>query len=153
MTDAQRGMSHKFGTGILLAAGLVLASCAPAGSADAGAAALTPKQAKTLDKQLAGKVAGKPQNCIQDGPSYQTIRVSDDILLYKVSNGLVYRNDLRNTCRGLARGHDTMVIKKFGSQTCEGDFFHLVDGSSGIRGGSCVFGEFVPYRRPKGDAS
>jgi hypothetical protein len=44
-----------------------------------------------------------------------------------------------------------MVVRQFGSSTCSGDFFHLVDRSSGIRGPTCVFGEFVPYRKPAGD--
>ena len=46
---------------------------------------------------------------------------------------------------------DIMVVRQFGTSTCEGDFFHLVDRSSGIRGPTCVFGEFVPYRKPAGD--
>lgn len=40
-----------------------------------------------------------------------------------------------------------MVVRQFGASTCEGDFFHLVDRSSGIRGPTCVFGNFVPYRK------
>ena len=130
----------------------LLTSCAPAGAGQPGAAALTPKQAETLDKQLAGKEVGRPQNCINDTNNYSSIRVSDDILLYRSSGNLVYRNDLKGGCPGFARGDDIMVVRKFGSQTCEGDFFHLVDRSSGIRGPTCVFGEFVPYRKPAGDA-
>lgn len=49
----------------LLAAAMPLATgCAPAGSGEPGAAALTPRQAETLDKQLAGKVAGEPTKCL-----------------------------------------------------------------------------------------
>lgn len=129
----------------------VLAGCAPAGSAEPGAAALTPKQAEVLDKQLAGKVAGEPVHCLNSNSrSYQTIRVSDDILLYRASGKLVYRNNLRGSCPGLARDHDVMVIRNYGTGTCKGDIFHLVDRSSGIRGPSCVLGEFVPYRKVDG---
>ena len=71
---------------------------------------------------------------------------------YRSGGNLVYRNDLKNSCPGLARDSDIMVVRQFGSSTCEGDFFHLVDRSSGIRGPTCVFGEFVPYRKPAGDA-
>ena len=135
----------------LMAAPLI-ASCAPAGSAAPGAEALTPKQAERLNKQLAGKVPGPPEKCLPNFRTTDTIRISDDILLYRASGKLVYRNDLKGSCPGLARDSDIMVVRQFGSSTCAGDFFHLVDRSSGIRGPTCVLGEFVPYRNPDGDA-
>ncbi|MBL8651640.1 MAG: hypothetical protein JNL35_14710 [Sphingopyxis sp.] len=128
----------------------LIASCAPA-TGTPRAEPLTPKQAKTLDKQLMGKVAGEPVRCLLSGSNYQTIRVSDDILLYRQSGRLVYRNDLKGSCPGLARDNDIMVVRQFGGSTCSGDFFHLVDRSSGIRGPTCVLGDFVPYRKPAGD--
>src|SRR3546814_15641992 len=73
---------------LLTAALPLIAGCAPAGSAEAGASALTPKQAKTLDKQLAGKVAGKPMNCLPNDRTTDTIRVSDYILLYRAGGNL-----------------------------------------------------------------
>lgn len=137
---------------LMTATAPIVASCAPAGTAEAGAAALTPKQAETLDKQLAGKVAGAPEKCLPGFRTNDAIRVSDNILLYRSGSNLVYRNDLKGSCPGLARDSDIMVIKQFGSQICNGDFFHLVDRTSGIRGPTCVFGDFVPYRKPAGDA-
>lgn len=131
---------------------VLLAGCAPAGSAEPSAAPLSPKQAALLEKQLAGKVAGKPIHCLQSsGRNYQTIRVSDDILLYRASGRLVYQNKLRGGCPGLGRDDDIMVIRSYGTGTCKGDFFHLIDRTSGIRGPTCVFGEFVPYRTADGD--
>ncbi|WP_428630455.1 hypothetical protein [Sphingopyxis sp.] len=140
------------GAALLTAVAPLAASCAPAGTAEPGAAALTPKQAERLDKQLAGKIPGAPVRCLPSYRGNDTIRVSDSILLYRSGSNLVYRNDLKNTCPGLARDSDIMVVRQFGSSTCSGDFFHLVDRSSGIRGPTCVFGEFVPYRKPAGDA-
>ncbi|WP_447751918.1 hypothetical protein [Sphingopyxis fribergensis] len=139
------------GAALIMAAAPLVASCAPAGSGEPGAAALTPKQAERLDKQLAGKVPGEPVKCLPNYRSTDTIRVSDSILLYRSGGNLVYRNDLKSSCPGLARDSDIMVVRQFGSSTCSGDFFHLVDRSSGIRGPTCVFGEFVPYRKPAGD--
>lgn len=139
------------GAALLIATAPLVVSCAPSGSAEPGAAALTPKQAERLDKQLAGKVPGEPIKCLPSYRSTDTIRVSDSILLYRSGGNLVYRNDLKSSCPGLARDSDIMVVRQFGSSTCSGDFFHLVDRSSGIRGPTCVFGEFVPYRKPAGD--
>ena len=136
---------------LLTAAVSLVVGCAPAGSGEPGAAALTPKQTELLDKHLAGKVPGEPLKCLPNYRSNDTIRVSDNILLYRSGGNLVYRNDLRSSCPGLARDSDIMVVRQFGSSTCAGDFFHLVGRSSGIRGPTCVFGEFVPYRKPAGD--
>ncbi|PZQ21848.1 MAG: hypothetical protein DI569_10465 [Sphingopyxis macrogoltabida] len=136
----------------VIAALALLAGCAPAGSSEPGAAALTPKQVERMEKQLADKVPGEPVRCLPNYRTTDTIRVSDTILLYRANGNLVYRNDLKGSCPGLARDSDIMVVRQFGPSTCDGDFFHLVDRSSGIRGPTCVFGPFVPYRKPAGDA-
>ncbi|WP_282949780.1 MULTISPECIES: hypothetical protein [unclassified Sphingopyxis] len=136
---------------LIMLASPLIASCAPSGTASPGAAALTPKQAERLDRQLAGKAPGEPVRCLPNYRTSETIRVSDSILLYRAGGKLVYRNDLKSACPGLARDSDIMVVEQFGSSTCSGDFFHLVDRSSGIRGPTCVFGDFVPYRKPAGD--
>ena len=136
----------------ILTVPFLLAGCGHSGSAEPGAAALTPRQSERLGKQLAGKVPGEPIRCLPNYRTNETIRISDDILLYRAGGNLVYRNTLKGACPGLARDSDIMVVQQFGSSTCEGDFFHLVDRTSGIRGPTCVFGEFVPYRKPAGDA-
>lgn len=133
---------------LMAAAMPAIAGCAPAGSGTPGAEALSPKQAERLNKQLAGKVPGEAVRCLPNNYGMDSIRISDNILLYRQSGRLVYRNDLRNSCPGLGRDSDIMVVRQFGNQTCRGDFFHLVDRSSGIRGPTCVFGDFVPYRKP-----
>lgn len=128
-------------------AALGLASCSMAG-VDREAAPLKPNQLEKLDKHLAGKVAGEPVNCIPSRIADNSIRVSDDIILYRVSKRLVYRNDLANSCLGLGRDDDIIVVKTYGSQLCDGDIIHLVDRFSGITKGACSLGQFVPYRTP-----
>ncbi|HEV7233640.1 MAG TPA: DUF6491 family protein [Sphingorhabdus sp.] len=123
---------------------LALASC---GEMDSTPAPLTEKQTALLAKELDGKVAGNPQNCISTFNADNTIRVSDDILLYRVSGNLVYKNNLRSSCPGLARDNDIIVTEQFGSQKCRGDLVRLVDRTSGIPGPVCSLGEFVPYRK------
>lgn len=126
---------------------LTLAACA---QMDSAPTPLTDKQAEQLDKQLAGKTAGAPQRCISDFNANNMIRVSDDILLYRVSGNLVYKNNLRYTCPGLARDSDIVVTEQFGSQKCRGDLVRLVDRTSGIPGPVCSLGEFIPYKKMKG---
>lgn len=124
----------------------LLAACAPV---DSTPMPLTEKQSATLSKQLAGKVAGDPVNCISDFQANHIIRVSDDILLYRVSGRLVYENRLRSSCPGLARDDDIIVSEQFGGQKCRGDLIRLVDRYSGMQGPVCSLGDFVPYRRDK----
>jgi hypothetical protein len=109
--------------------------------------ALTDKQAKLLEKQIGGKVAGEAVRCISDLHQADIIRVSDDLLLYKVSGRLVYQNRLRSPCPGLARDSDIIVTEQFGSQLCRGDIIKLVDRLGGIPGPSCALGDFVPFRK------
>lgn len=129
------------------AALLALSACGAAQSPRTEAAPLSPKQLKVAEKQLGGKIAGEAQRCLPNFHRLDVVRVSDDMLIYRSSGSLVYRNDLRSACPGLARDSDMMVVRQFGTSTCSGDFFHLVDRSSGIRGPTCVFGDFVPYRK------
>ena len=109
--------------------------------------ALTDKQSKLLQKQIGGKVAGEAVSCISSAQHTDVIRVSDDMLLYKVSGRLVYQNRLKSPCRGLASDRDIMVTEQFGSQQCRGDIIKLVDRIGGIPGPFCVLGDFVPFRK------
>ena len=133
----------------LAALALPLTLVAACGQVDSTPVPLTEKQSAVLMKELNGKVAGKPVNCINDFNAYNTIRVSDNILLYRVSSRLVYQNNLRSTCSGLARDNDIIVSEQFGGQKCRGDIIRLVDRTSGIPGGFCSLGDFVPYRAEK----
>jgi hypothetical protein len=139
-------MIRLYQTALVAAAALALGSCAGTATT-ANADELTPDQLALLERNLGDKVAGEPISCLPaGGRDLQTIRVSDNILLYRQSGRLVYRNDLRGGCPGLARGDDVMVFRVSGTSSCRGDIFTLVDRSSGIRGGACVLGDFTPYR-------
>lgn len=128
---------------------LPLSLVAACSQVDSTPVPLTEKQSAVLMKELDGKVAGKPVNCISDFNAHNTIRVSDNILLYRVSGRLVYKNNLRSSCRGLSSDNDIIVSEQFGGQKCRGDIIRLVDRTSGMPGGFCSLGEFVPYRAEK----
>ena len=130
-----------------LTASIALAGCAY-GDADTAPAPIRDKEAKILAKELKGKVAGEPRNCI-NSRGVDAIRISDDMLLYRESGRLVYQNKLRGPCPGLTRGDDIMVTESFSGQLCRGDLIRLVDRTSGIQGPVCSLGEFVPYRKVK----
>ena len=109
---------------------------------------LTDKQAIKLDKALAGKVAGEKVSCINREPQTNLTVISNNVLLYRVSRRLVYKNDLIGSCNGLTYG-DTMIVRSYGSQMCRGDFTTTANLQTGITTGACALGDFIPYRAPK----
>jgi hypothetical protein len=98
-----------------------------------------------LGKELEGKVAGKPQSCINLRDAYSTQQVGDKTILYKVNRKLVYRNDPQGGCTALGRDR-ALVTRLFSSQLCRGDIVTPTDFTTGFSGGSCALGDFVPYR-------
>jgi hypothetical protein len=108
---------------------------------------LTDKQAATLDKALAGKVAGEKVSCINREPQTNLTVISNNVLLYRVSRRLIYKNELIGSCNGLTSG-DTMITRSFGSQLCRGDIATSANLVTGMTTGSCALGDFVPYRAP-----
>jgi hypothetical protein len=135
---------------LMIATGLIslamLAGCSVSEAQNAPVP-LTDKQAKLLAKEIEGKSPGEAVSCISNIGQPNIIRVSDDMLLYRVSGRLVYQNKLRSPCPGLARDNDVIVSEQFGSQQCRGDLLRLVDRVGGIPGPVCVLGDFVPYRK------
>ncbi|MCI4590762.1 hypothetical protein MOK15_11735 [Sphingobium sp. BYY-5] len=110
---------------------------------------LTEKQTVALDKALAGKVPGEKVSCINREPQTNLTVISNNVLLYRVSRKLVYKNELIGSCSGLTYG-DTMIVRSFGSQLCRGDFTTTANLQTGITTGSCALGDFIPYRTPTG---
>ena len=98
-----------------------------------------------VEKALAGRIAGKPQQCLrlsdaQESHSY------DGAILYRVSRNLTFRNDM-NGCPVL--GDDRIpVVRVFNSEICRGDIVNFADRVTGAEYGGCTFGDFVPYRKP-----
>lgn len=133
----------------LAAFALPLTLVAACGDVDSTPVPLTEKQSALLTKELNGKVAGKPVNCINDYDTSNLIRISDNMLLYRVSGRLVYQNNLRYSCPGIARDTDIIVSEQFGGQKCRGDVIRLVDRNNGMTGPVCSLGEFTPYRADK----
>lgn len=108
---------------------------------------LTPKQEAELDKALAGKVAGEKVSCVNREQQTNLTVISNNVLLYKVSKKLVYKNELIGSCNGLTRG-DIIITQSWGSQMCRGDFTRTADRTSGMLSGACALGDFIPYRVP-----
>lgn len=133
--------------GIFIFAPLLLAACAGGAQTGDRETRLTDKQSQELAKALAGKVPGRKTNCIPTYARNDLTVISNDILLYRSGNNLVYRNDVIGTCSGLTSG-GTLITQSFGGDLCRGDIAHVADLRTGMLMGSCALGDFVPYRKP-----
>lgn len=130
---------------ILASTAVTLASCT-AGPAYEGP---SPKAQAELARALEGKTAGPAKSCISNDRSMNMQIVDDYTILYH-DGRTTWVQKPRGGCNGIAIGSNTLVTRKFGTnQLCDGDINHLVDLRSGMQGGACVFGPFVPYTRPK----
>lgn len=133
--------SKRFTLGIVVA---VASAC----STTAAQPTRNPAASRELAEALAGRAAGAPQRCI---PNYRagSMRVIDDWTILFRSGSTVYLQTPRGGCPGIGSNRNTLVTRLWGTnQLCDGDISRLVDLSSGIGGGSCVFGPFVPYTKP-----
>lgn len=108
---------------------------------------LTP-EAK-LEKLLEGRVAGEPQNCLPLTSSASSQIIDKTAIVYRVGSTL-WVNRPKGGADSLD-DDDILVTKTSGSQLCSIDVVQLHDRSSHMYSGFVSLGEFVPYRRAKGE--
>ena len=105
------------------------------------------KSAEKLGKALAGRTAGPPVSCISNMRG-SNLTVIDDYTILVKEGGTIYVQKPHDGCYGLGNGSYSLVTRIAGSnRLCSGQIGELVDRVSGYGYGSCVFGEFVPYRK------
>jgi hypothetical protein len=98
---------------------------------------------------LAGKVAGKPLTCLPTHRASEMVVVDDNTVIYRDGPNRVYVNNFNGgTCSRLGSGFYALKTTSYGSGPCRGDLAEVLDTSTGMTAGSCVFGDFVPYVRP-----
>lgn len=104
---------------------------------------------RDLAAQLAGRVVGPPQDCVDASPS-ANLRPVDEHTVTLESGGTLYVNHLMGECPGM-RQMDTLIIQASeGARYCRGDRFRTVPyGGGGVPGPICGLGSFIPYRRAR----
>lgn len=108
----------------------------------------TAKESAELARALEGRTAGPAQHCIPNWRASNMQIVDDWTILFK-DGRTVYVQNPRGGCTGIGNGRNTLVTRLWGTgQLCDGDISQLVDISTGMGGGACVFGPFVPYTKP-----
>lgn len=137
-------MTNRSATIVGLCSAAILTSC----TTPPGQVTRSPQAQRELAEALAGRVPGKPVNCL---PSFHAnnMQIIDDWTILFKDGRTVYVQNPRGGCNGIGSHRNVLVTRLFGTnQLCSGDISRLVDPSTGIGGGSCVFSEFVPYTRP-----
>ncbi|WP_420138445.1 hypothetical protein [Sphingomonas sp.] len=113
-------------------------------AAPAAAVQRTPDE--QLAKLLEGRVAGQPVNCISLGRlNSSSVTIPRTALAYR-QGGTWYVNRFHDDCQQL--NDDTIVVTRTPtSRLCRGDIADLVRRPANIPAGSCIFDDFIPYRK------
>ena len=130
-------------TGLLLSIG-ALASCSTAPQPTTR----SPQAQRDYERLIADKVAGAPLTCLPSYNANDMVVIDERTIAYRQGAGRVYVNHMRNACMGLG-GTTALVTHSFGPQTCNGDIAQVADLSTRMTVGSCVFGDFIPYSKPR----
>jgi hypothetical protein len=124
-----------------LIAGLIAAPIAPL------AAARQTPEAK-LAKLTEGRVAGTMVDCINMGLMTQESEKIPGIAMAYRQGTTWYVSRFENGCDRLD-DNAIVVTQVHGSQLCRGDIADLRMAGANIPIGSCIFGAFTPYVKPK----
>lgn len=123
-------------------------------AAAAALLALAPAEAKPrlspeqqLAKEIEGRVAGEPVNCISLY-NIRSSRIIDDTAIIYDAGRTIYVNRPRAGAESLDKW-DTMVTRLHSSQLCSVDTVKLVNSPGHFMTGLVFLGDFVPYRKPR----
>ena len=109
----------------------------------------TADKQRQYDQLLVGKVAGPPLSCLPTFRQDDMVVIDDRTIAFRQGSSRTYVNHMQGGCSNLGGGY-ALVTRSFGGgQLCRGDIAQVVDLSSRMTVGSCVFGDFVPYARPR----
>ncbi|HEU0097318.1 MAG TPA: hypothetical protein VFQ67_00955 [Allosphingosinicella sp.] len=98
-----------------------------------------------LERELAGRAAGEPRDCVSASPGANLVARGRQTLVYE-QGGSMWVNRLAAECPGLDE-MSRIVIEVHGSRYCRGDRFRASRPGETIPGPICVLGSFTPYRR------
>ncbi|HEV2595685.1 MAG TPA: hypothetical protein VGU01_10840 [Sphingomicrobium sp.] len=127
-------------------AGATLASC----TAVPPAPTRTPESQRDYVLALQGKVPLPPVSCLPNYQAGDMKTIDDNTILFRQGSSRVWVAHMEGPCTGLGSGHYALVTHQYGGQgLCRGDIAQVVDTLIRMPVGSCVFGDFTPFVRPR----
>ncbi|WP_343528873.1 hypothetical protein [Sphingomonas sp.] len=97
---------------------------------------------------FAGRVAGKPVQCVDSSTAMSGPTIYDKDLIVIQAGQRLWRAKLRGQCPGL-QPFNTLIIDRWGSQICRNDRFRVLQQGMSIPSQWCFFDGFIPYDRVK----
>ncbi len=121
-----------------------LAACAPGYEET-----MSPRALTRFNSELAGLIPGRPQSCLPPRSRASVVAARGGTLLFR-EGSMVYASATRGGCASAADNSYALVTNNFGTGSlCAGTIAQVVDlTAGGLLRGSCVLGDFTPYRRP-----
>lgn len=101
----------------------------------------------SLQQELTGWVAGKPQDCIDLNQIHSMQIIARTAIIYDVGSTR-FVNRPRSGAQSLNHS-DTLVTDTHSSQLCSIDVVRLYDSSVHMQTGVLFLGEFVPYKKAR----
>jgi len=105
-----------------------------------------------LAKEIEGRIAGKPVNCLYSRNIRSTRIINGTAIVYEMNNRTIYVNRPASGATFLRDG-DVLVTRTSTPQLCNVDIVRLYDTGARFERGSVGLGQFVPYTKPKTAAS
>jgi hypothetical protein len=144
------GPGHPMGdvmkTIVILPAALLAAACAHNGGPHSTTPAQSAKDEADLAKELSGRVAGPPQDCVNLDQLGGNRAYGRDVIVFSgLTNEVVWVNRPPNGCLYLDPGR-ALLVKPTMGRLCRGDAVTVVDPTSGTEFAGCGLGQFTPYR-------
>jgi len=99
-----------------------------------------------LARAIAGRVAGKPVDCIDQHDIRSTQIIDNTAIVYEGAGGTIYVNRPRSGASSLRWGN-ILVTDTHSTQLCSIDVIHLIDSNSRMETGFVGLGPFVPYKK------
>lgn len=97
---------------------------------------------------LAGRVAGKPVNCIDPQSNNGPTIIDNKTILYNANGRRLYSTGPVGTCPSL-RPMTTLIVEIRSGQLCHNDLFRVLEPGTTIASAYCRFRPFIPYEKPK----
>ena len=103
-----------------------------------------------LQSLIAGKVAQPAISCLPSYNANDMVVIDENTIAFRSGASRVYIAHMNGPCSNLGgAGYALLTRQSGGTGLCSGEIAQVIDTSARIPVGSCSFGEFVPYVRPR----
>lgn len=100
-----------------------------------------------LARSLTGLNPGRPQDCVEQTRLRES-QTFGDTIVYRGAGSTRYINRTSGGCN-IGRDDAILVTRTPSTLLCRGDIAQAIDRTSHFPVGSCSYGAFIPYSKPR----